>query len=75
MVMKRKRIVKCLSGCLALLGLTVSCNDELYMGGVGVVPATKAYYLYTVVVRSTSHEGLERGLQLQDRGLFLLLMT
>ena len=47
MVMKRKRIVKCLSGCLALLGLTVSCNDELYMGGVGVVPATKAYYLYT----------------------------
>lgn len=45
--MKRKRIVKCLSGCLALLGLTVSCNDELYMGGVGVVPATKAYYLYT----------------------------
>lgn len=45
--MKRKRIVKYLSGCLALLGLTVSCNDELYMGGVGVVPATKAYYLYT----------------------------
>lgn len=45
--MKRKRIVKCLSGCLALLGLTVSCNDELYMGGVGVVPATKAYCLYT----------------------------
>ena len=39
--------MKCLSGCLALLGLTVSCNDELYMGGVGVVPATKAYYLYT----------------------------
>ena len=37
-----------MSGCLALLGLTVSCNDELYMGGVGVVPATKAYYLYTV---------------------------
>ena len=36
-----------MSGCLALLGLTVSCNDELYMGGVGVVPATKAYYLYT----------------------------
>ena len=29
------------------MGLTVSCNDELYMGGVGVVPATKAYYLYT----------------------------
>lgn len=45
--MKRKRIMKYLSGCLALLGLTVSCNDELYMGGVGVVPATKAYYLYT----------------------------
>ena len=45
--MKQKRIMKYLSGCLALLGLTVSCNDELYMGGVGVVPATKAYYLYT----------------------------
>jgi len=37
MVMKQKRIMKYLSGCLALLGLTVSCNDELYMGGVGGV--------------------------------------
>ena len=48
--MKRKRIVKYWFGCLVLLGLTVSCNDELYMGGVGVVPSTKAYYLYANIL-------------------------
>lgn len=45
--MKREKIVKYLFGCLTLLGMTVSCKDELYMDGVGVIPSTKAYYLFT----------------------------
>ena len=44
MIMKRKKLY--LAGLIAL-GMASSCDDKLYLDGVGVMPAASAWYLYT----------------------------